>query len=86
MTIKNKLLHFCVLFLTTTIFQTSILFASEIKYQEHASDIIMNSLQTQKQQTFLRDLYKQLFFVPVWMHEKSISSAAKDLFSYIDIR
>ena len=81
--LKRKLLYFCTiaLFIGTT--HITILEASEVEYQEKASDIIMYSLQSQTQQTFLNDLYKQLFFVPAWMHENSISAAAKDLFAYI---
>jgi len=57
--------------------------ASELEYQETASEIIMNSLQGQPKRSFLRQLYTQLFFVPAWMHEKGLSSAAKDLFEHI---
>lgn len=57
--------------------------ASELQYEETASEIIMNSLQGQPKSSFLRKLYTQLFFVPAWMHEKGLSSAAKDLFAHI---
>jgi len=57
--------------------------ASELEYQETASEIIMNSLQAQPKRSFLRKLYTQLFFVPAWMHEKGLSVAAKELFSHI---
>jgi len=57
--------------------------ASVPEYQEAASEIIMNSLQGQPKRSFLRKLYSQLFFVPAWMHEAGLSSAAKDLFSHI---
>ena len=57
--------------------------ASELKYQENASEIIMNSLQNQPKTSFLRKLYTQLFFVPAWVHEKGLSSAGKDIFAHI---
>jgi len=57
--------------------------AQELAYQEAASDIIMNSLQGQNKKGFLRKLYGQLFFTPLWMHEKKLSSAAKELFNHI---
>jgi len=57
--------------------------ASELEYQETASEIIMNSLQGQPKHSFLRTLYTQLFFVPAWMHEKALSPAAKELFAHI---
>ena len=59
------------------------LLSSELEYQESASEIIMNSLKGQKEQSFLRKLYTQLFFVPVWLHEKGISPAAKEFFKHI---
>ena len=57
--------------------------ASELEYQEVASEVIMNSLKSQPKRSFLRKLYAQLFFVPVWMQEKKLSTAAKDLFAQI---
>ena len=63
--------------------QSTVLHADEIAYQEHASDIILNSLQSEEKHSFLRKAYKQLLFTPVWMHEKGLSTAAKELFDYI---
>jgi len=57
--------------------------ASELAYQESASEVIMNSLQGQPKHSFLRGLYTQLFFVPAWMHEKGLSRAANELFAHI---
>jgi len=57
--------------------------ASELEYQEVASEVIMNSLKSQPKRSFLRKLYTQLFFVPVWMQEQKLSSSAKSLFSQI---
>ncbi len=57
--------------------------ADELAYQEHASEIIFNSLKNSEKQLFLTSLYKELLFTPVWMREESISSAAKELFEYI---
>ncbi len=58
--------------------------ASRLKYQETASEIIMNSLQIQPKQSFLSKLYAKVFFLPVWMHESSLSDAAIELFEYIE--
>jgi len=63
--------------------QTATLKANELAFQENASEVILNSLQTQPKRSFLRRLYTQLLFMPVWMHEKSLSPAAKELFNYI---
>jgi murein L,D-transpeptidase YcbB/YkuD len=57
--------------------------ASELAFQERASEVIMTSLQTQPKQSFLRKFYSSLLFLPIWMHEKSLSPAAKELFDYI---
>ena len=62
----------------------STLLADDLGYQDKASEIIMHSLQTQKQRTFLNALYRKLFFVPAWVHEKSLSPAAKDLYETIE--
>ena len=57
--------------------------ASELEYQERASEIILNSLREEPNKTFLRKTYKKLLFTPVWMNETSLSKAGKELFAYI---
>jgi len=57
--------------------------ASTLEYHEVASTVMMNSLQTQPPNSFLKKLYTRLFFVPVWMSENAPSSAAKALFKHI---
>jgi murein L,D-transpeptidase YcbB/YkuD len=57
--------------------------ASELDYQEQASEIIFASLKSESERSFLRKLYKELLFTPVWMRERSLSPAAKELFAYI---
>jgi len=54
-----------------------------LEFQEYASDLMLNSLQSQPKQSFLRKLYSRVLFVPIWMHEESLSSAAKELFIQI---
>ncbi len=83
MTVKRKLLQICTLFALAVAMLTASVSATELAYQESASEIIMNSLQGQPKKSFLRKLYTQLFFVPAWMHEKELSKAAKELFSHI---
>jgi murein L,D-transpeptidase YcbB/YkuD len=63
--------------------QTVDLEASELDYQEQASEIIFASLKSEPERSFLRKLYKELLFTPVWMRERSLSPAAKELFEYI---
>ena len=57
--------------------------ANELEFQERTSEIILNSLQTEPKRSFLRKVYKELLFTPVWMRENSLSPAAKELFAYI---
>lgn len=74
-----------VIVLTTIVFlltQTAHANANLV-YQESASDVIMNTLQTQRKQTFLKALYKQLFFLPAWMHATKLSPAGQELFEVI---
>ena len=58
--------------------------ANELEFQERASEIILNSLQTEAKNSFLRKAYKELLFTPIWMREHSLSSAAKEFFKYIE--
>ena len=80
----SKIVHqVYILLVVVCLTHITVLNASEIEYQEHAADIIMNSLQGQNKHSFLKKLYTQLFFVPAWMHEKDLSLAAKELFEHI---
>ena len=63
--------------------QTTELKANELEYQDRASEIILNSLQTEDERSFLRKAYKELLFSPVWMHKNALSKAANELFTYI---
>ncbi len=63
--------------------QTTVLQAGELEFQENASEMMLNSLQDQPKHSFLRKLYTQLLFMPAWMHEKALSSTAKELFTHI---
>jgi len=83
MQIRVKIQNLFILVSLLWVMQTAVLNASETAYQEDASDVIMNSIGTQPSGSFLRTLYKQLFFIPVWMHEKGLSQSAKVLFAHI---
>ena len=52
-------------------------------FVDEASTLMLNSLSTQSKESFLRQLYTQLFFVPVWMKEYDISRSSHDLFTHI---
>ena len=53
------------------------------KFYEVASIVMINSLQEQPQDSFLRKLYAQLFFLPLWIQEEGVSSFTKELFTQI---
>ena len=75
------LLLFCAALLF--LFHPAAVQANELEFQERASEIILNSLQTEPEKSFLRKAYKELLFSPVWMREKSLSRSAVELFDYI---
>ena len=56
---------------------------TNLEFHEVASTVMINSLQTQPKNSFLRKLYTHLFFVPVWIDEDSPSSFTKELFRQI---
>ncbi len=56
---------------------------TNLEFHEVASTIMINSLQTQPKNSFLKQLYTRLFFVPVWIDEDSVSSFSKELFRQI---
>ena len=55
--------------------------AAQKPFDEHATEVIYNSLKPEADKSFLKRFYKQLLFLPAWMHEKGPSSAAKGLFA-----
>ena len=63
---------------------TKPLMASEISFQEHATEVIYASLKAQKGEGFLQEFYKRLLFLPAWVHEHGLSNPAVSLFSMID--
>jgi murein L,D-transpeptidase YcbB/YkuD len=56
---------------------------TNLEFHEVASTVMINSLQTQPQNSFLKQLYTRLFFVPIWIDEDSVSSFSKELFRQI---
>ena len=56
---------------------------TNLEFHEVASTVMINSLQTQPQNSFLKQLYTRLFFVPVWIDENSVSSFSKEIFRQI---
>ncbi|PHS37570.1 MAG: murein L,D-transpeptidase [Sulfurovum sp.] len=81
--IKIKRLCLSIGLVSALLFSHSANAESNLEYHEVASTVMMNSLQTQPPNSFLKKLYTQLFFVPVWMSENAPSPAAKALFNHI---
>jgi len=58
---------------------------SNIEFHDVASTVMMNSLTPLPKNSFLKKLYSQLFFVPVWIQEEKLSSLSKELFKQIKL-
>lgn len=72
-----------ILFIGLFSLSSSMMHADELAYHDRASEIIHNSIQTERDNSFLKKLYKELLFTPVWMRSNALSPAAKELFDYI---
>ncbi|HIP18291.1 MAG TPA: murein L,D-transpeptidase [Sulfurovum sp.] len=72
-----------ILFIGLFSLSSSMMHADELAYHDRASEIIHSSLQTERDNSFLKKLYKELLFTPVWMRSNALSPAAKELFDYI---
>jgi len=84
--IKHRVRRLCILSLgliSAFIFTQGASANTNLEFHEVASTVMINSLQTQPKNSFLRKLYRHLFFVPVWIDEDSPSSFAKELFRQI---
>jgi murein L,D-transpeptidase YcbB/YkuD len=57
--------------------------ANEVKFHDVASTVMMNSLKSMDENRFLNRFYRQLFFVPVWVKEESLSHLSRELFFHI---
>lgn len=52
-------------------------------FHDVTATVMMNSLAPLPKNSFLKKLYSQLFFVPVWIQEEKLSSLSKELFDQI---
>jgi murein L,D-transpeptidase YcbB/YkuD len=84
--IKESIKHVCLrigvlaLFLTTPNLSAN----TRIDFHDVASTVMMNSLEPLPKSDFLRKLYSQLFFVPVWAKEEKLSRLSRELFTQIE--
>jgi len=84
--LKNRVVRLLVVigFFSVLFFGQGALAKTEnLAFHESMSDVMMNSLQTQPKDSFLRKLYTQTFFVPVWIEKGNPSSLSKELFEHI---
>ena len=56
---------------------------TNLEFHEAASTVMINSLQTEPQNRFLKQLYSRLFFVPVWIDEDAVYFFSKEIFRQI---
>jgi len=52
-------------------------------FDDVSATVMMNSLQTLPKKSFLRTLYSELFFIPMWVQEEKPSDLSKELFARI---
>lgn len=83
--IKHRMRHLCIALglISTFLFTQGASANTNLEFHEIASTVMINSLQTQPKNSFLKQLYTRLFFVPVWIDEDSVSSFSKELFRQI---
>ena len=56
---------------------------TSLEFHDVAATVMMNSLQSLDKNNFLRKLYTELFFVPIWVKEDKPSSLSQELFTHI---
>ena len=84
--LKNRAVHLLMklgLFSVLLFGQSALAKTENLAFHESMSDVMMNSLQTQPKDSFLRKLYTQTFFVPIWIEKDKPSSLSKELFEHI---
>lgn len=81
--IRLSPIRFVVIILLLSLF-SSFSIASTASYQESASEVMLETFENRHSDPFLKELYSQLYFVPVWTRNDSLSSLAKALFEKID--
>ncbi|MCO4844802.1 MAG: L,D-transpeptidase family protein [Sulfurovum sp.] len=83
--IKYRVRHLCISLglIFTSIFTQGVHANTNLGFHEVASTVMIDALQKKPPNSFLKQLYTRLFFVPVWIDEDSISSFSKELFKQI---
>jgi len=83
--IKKRMKHFCLgIGISSILLCSTPLFANtHLAFHDVTSTVMMNSLEPLPEDNFLRKLYTQLLFVPVWVQEEKPSSLSNELFTHI---
>lgn len=83
--IKESIKHVCLGIGVLSLFFTTpnLLANAHIDFHDVTATVMMNSLEPLPKNNFLRKLYSQLFFVPVWIQEEKLSTLSKELFRQI---
>ncbi|WP_309499742.1 L,D-transpeptidase family protein [Sulfurovum sp.] len=81
--IKHRARHLCIGIGLISVLMFTQGANANVEFNEEASTVMMDSLQIQPKNSFLRQLYTELLFVPVWIDEESLSSLGIELFSQI---
>jgi murein L,D-transpeptidase YcbB/YkuD len=85
MQIKQTMKKLCLGIGTSIILFTtqSTALQASASFDDESATLMMNSLQALPKKSFLRTLYTELFFVPIWVQEKKASSLSEELFARI---
>ena len=75
-------MRFTILLLLFSLF-SSFATASNSTYQESASEVMLTTFESGQSDRMLKELYTQLYFVPVWTTDDATSSLTKALFDKI---
>jgi len=54
-----------------------------IVFSEAASDLMINALKPESDKSFLKQLYQQLFYLPIWIKKEKPALVSRDLFDII---
>ena len=85
MTFKNRIKHLCLSLgaFSTLVFTQGLSANTSLGFHDVTTTVMMNSLEPLPKNNFLKQLYSQLFFVPVWVQEEQLSPLSEELFSHI---
>jgi len=75
--------HVYITILAALLFTQAVSEEKTIKYHEVAATVMIDALESQPPKSFLKKLYSQLLFMPVWMKEEVPSPAVNALFSHV---